>query len=196
VWLDGAAFRLGSPIASLHQGLALLTNDRKTTGLVLEMPVTRNVTLASIPRFSPNLWMQEGKESQCAEEYREALGIRCASLRQPTWALSGGNQQKVALAKCLATEPKVLLLDEPTRGVDVGAKHEIYDLMTEWTRQGIAIVLITSEMPELLALSDRILVMHRGWFTAEFSSSEATAERVLHAAMGRSEAEPESGETP
>ena len=99
--------------------------------------------------------------------------------------LSGGNQQKVALAKWLQTDPQVLLLDEPTRGVDVGAKHEVYQLMNEWTSRGIAIILITSEMPELLAMSDRIIVMHRGRITAELDRDEATADRVLEAAMGR-----------
>jgi len=99
-------------------------------------------------------------------------------------SLSGGNQQKVVMAKWIETEPKVLLLDEPTRGVDVGAKHEIYELMNKWTSEGIAIVLITSEMPELLAMSDRIIVMHRGRITAEFSRQEATQEKILNAAMG------------
>ena len=99
--------------------------------------------------------------------------------------LSGGNQQKVVLAKWLETDPRVLLLDEPTRGVDVGAKHEIYELMNQWTAQGIGILLITSEMPELLAMSDRIVVMHRGRVTARFARGEATPDRVLEAAMGK-----------
>jgi len=105
----------------------------------------------------------------------------------PVDALSGGNQQKVVIAKWIETEPTVFLLDEPTRGVDIGAKHEIYELMNQWTAQGIAIVLITSEMPELLAMSDRIIVMHRGKITAEFASSDATQERILAAAMGEKE---------
>jgi len=99
--------------------------------------------------------------------------------------LSGGNQQKVAIGKWLSTDPRIMLLDEPTRGIDVGAKHEIYQLMNEWTAKGICILLVTSEMPELLAMSDRIIVMHRGKITAEFPQGEATAERVLEAAMGR-----------
>ena len=102
----------------------------------------------------------------------------------PVDALSGGNQQKVAIAKWIETAPKILLLDEPTRGVDVGAKHEIYELMNQWTCQGIAIMLISSEMPELLAMSDRIIVMHRGQITAEFASGQATQEKILSAAMG------------
>jgi ABC-type sugar transport system ATPase subunit len=114
----------------------------------------------------------------------QSLRLRAATLDMEVAELSGGNQQKVALAKWLLTRPRLLLLDEPTRGVDVGAKREIYDLMNQWTRQGIAILLVTSEMPELLAMSDRIVVMHRGGITAEFSGGEATADQVLEAAMG------------
>jgi ABC-type sugar transport system ATPase subunit len=113
-----------------------------------------------------------------------ALRIRAASHRQEVMHLSGGNQQKVVLAKWIETAPRVLLLDEPTRGVDVGAKQEIYALMESWCAQGMAILLITSEMPELLALADRIMVMHRGRVTAELEHGEATQERILGAAMG------------
>jgi ABC-type sugar transport system ATPase subunit len=185
VWLNGKPFRPKSPGHSIRHGMALLTNDRKTSGLVLEMSVAENVTLASVPAFSPGFWMRFSREKQRAQAQREAFGIKVASLEQPVDALSGGNQQKVVLAKWLETEPKVLLLDEPTRGVDVGAKHEIYELMNRWSSEGIAILLITSEMPELLALSDRIVVMHRGRITAEFSREEATQEKVLDAAMGQ-----------
>jgi len=186
VWLDGEPFRAGSPERSIRHGLALLTNDRKTTGLVLGMSITRNITLPSLPRFSPaGGWMLPGFEQTAAETCRDRFGIRCTTLDQDVATLSGGNQQKVVLAKWLETGPKVLLLDEPTRGVDVGAKHEIYEMMNRWTEEGIAIVLITSEMPELLALSDRILVMHRGRFTAELAAAEATPEKILQAAMGQ-----------
>ena len=118
-------------------------------------------------------------------ELGRSLNLRAASLDMVVAELSGGNQQKVALAKWLQTGPRLLLLDEPTRGVDVGAKHEVYQLMNEWTSQGIAIILITSEMPELLAMSDRIVVMHRGRITAEYTRDEATADRILEAAMGK-----------
>jgi ribose transport system ATP-binding protein len=119
--------------------------------------------------------------------------LRAASLEMPVGALSGGNQQKVAIAKWLQVHPKLLLLDEPTRGIDIGAKHEIYQLMNEWTAQGIAIILITSEMPELLMLSDRIVVMHRGRCTAEFSREQATPEKILAAAMGSTSAPDAAG---
>jgi ABC-type sugar transport system ATPase subunit len=130
-----------------------------------------------VPRYSPGWWLRNRREHACALRQRKAFGIKVNQVEQPVATLSGGNQQKVVLAKWLETQPRVLLLDEPTRGVDVGAKHEIYELMNQWTQAGIAILLITSEMPELLALSDRILVMHRGRVTAELSREQASQER-------------------
>jgi ABC-type sugar transport system ATPase subunit len=185
VLLDGEPVDIRSPTDAIRRGFALLTNDRKTTGLVLEMSVARNITLASLPRLSPGLWLRQERERKHGEKRRQELGIRVVSVGQPVVSLSGGNQQKVALAKWLETEPAVLMLDEPTRGIDVGAKHEIYDLMMEWRSRGLSILLITSELPELLGLSDRILVLHEGVITAEFDHSEATQEGVLRAAMGR-----------
>jgi ribose transport system ATP-binding protein len=183
VQLEGRPFEVRSPGHSVQQGIAYLTSDRKGTGLVLSMDLARNVTLASIPAVSPGGWIRESRERRIAEEHTRALRIRGTGPAQEVSTLSGGNQQKVALAKWIETRPRVLLLDEPTRGVDVGAKHEIYELMNQWTRQGHAIVLITSEMPELLGLSDRIVAMHRGRVTAQFSRAEATQEKVLEAAM-------------
>jgi len=184
VALDGRPFRPSAPRQAIRQGVALLTNDRKGTGLVLDLSIDWNITLAALRRFSPWGWLRPRQEEQAAAAQRDALGIRCAGLRQPVGWLSGGNQQKVALAKWLETRPKVLLLDEPTRGLDVGAKHEIYELMNRWTREGMAILLITSEMPELLAMADRIIVLHRGRTTAEFPRAMATQDRILRAAMG------------
>ncbi len=185
--LCGVPYTPASPRHSIANGLALLTNDRKSTGVVLDLPVEQNVTLASVPKYSPGCWLRYAEERACALRHKDAFGIRAASVAQPVRTLSGGNQQKVVLAKWLETAPKVLLLNEPTRGVDIGAKHEIYELMNQWTAAGIAILLITSEMPELLALSYRILVMHRGRITAEFAAGQGTQEGVLQAAMGHEE---------
>jgi ABC-type sugar transport system ATPase subunit len=146
--------------------------------------VAHNITLAALKKYSPFGWLRPSGENKAAEKQREILNLKAASLNIPVDSLSGGNQQKVVMAKWIETEPKVFLLDEPTRGVDVGAKHEIYELMNKWTEEGISIILITSEMPELLAMSDRIIVMHRGRITAEFDSGQATQEKILHAAMG------------
>lgn len=185
VFLDGQPFEIRSPRHSINQGVALLTNDRKATGLVLSLSIIANATMADLPRLSPGGWLRPGREEEAARDQGRALSLRAASLDMETGTLSGGNQQKVALAKWLQTAPRVLLLDEPTRGIDVGAKFEIYQLLDKLTEQGIAILLITSELPELLALSDRILVMHRGRATGEFTRATATAERILEAAMGK-----------
>ena len=185
--LNGAPLQIASPRRAIDQGIALLTNDRKATGLVLSLSVTANATLADLPRLSPGGWRRPQRERQAAQRLGESLALRAASLDMDVDTLSGGNQQKVALAKWLQTDPQLLLLDEPTRGIDVGAKREIYALMNALTGRGIAILLITSELPELLALSDRIVVLHRGRLTAEFTHAEATPEKVLEAAMGKRE---------
>jgi ABC-type sugar transport system ATPase subunit len=184
VRLDGEPVCLTSPRDSIRYGVSLLTNDRKATGLVLSLSVIANTTLADLKRCCVAGWRLAGRERRATEEMAESLHLRAASLRMQVSELSGGNQQKVALAKWLRIQPRVLLLDEPTRGVDVGAKREIYELMNQWTRQGIAVLMVTSEMPELLAMSDRILVMHRGRMTAELTRDQATADVVLEAAMG------------
>jgi ABC-type sugar transport system ATPase subunit len=185
VLLDGKPLSLRSPAQSIADGVALLTNDRKATGLVLSLSVTANSTLAALPRLSPWGWRRPGAETMVTRKFADSFRLRAASTSMDVGALSGGNQQKVAIAKWLATDPKVLLLDEPTRGIDIGAKRDIYQLMNEWTARGITILLITSELPELLAMSDRILVLHRGRLTARLTREQASAERVLAAAMGQ-----------
>ena len=185
VKIQGENFKPVSPKKAIGRGLALLTNDRKSNGLVMEMNIVQNATLASLNRFSPGGWLRQKQEITTVSKHTESLKLKAEGLGQLVNSLSGGNQQKVVIAKWIGTEPKVLLLDEPTRGVDVGAKHEIYELMNKWTSEGIAIVLITSEMPELLAMSDRIIVMHRGRITAEFLRQDATQEKILRAAMGQ-----------
>ena len=183
-FLDGKEIHFTAPRQAIESGVALLTNDRKASGLVLSLSIIANATLAGLPGLSPAGWRRSAREREAAAKVTSLLRLRAASLDVEAGTLSGGNQQKVALAKWLQIRPRLLLLDEPTRGIDVGAKHEIYQLMEEWTAQGIAILLITSEMPELLKLSDRIMVLHRGNFAAEFSRETATAEAVLAAAMG------------
>ena len=185
VWIEGQPVRIDRPVHAIQQGMALLTNDRKATGLILPMSIIANITLAKLRAFSTAGWRRGARELQAARDSARALCLRANSLDMEVGKLSGGNQQKVVLAKWMQLNPRVLLLDEPTRGVDVGAKHEVYELMNQWTARGIAIILITSEMPELLAMSDRILVMHRGRITAEFSGPLATPQAILNAAMGR-----------
>ena len=183
--LGGRPLALRSPRESVARGLLLLTSDRKGTGLAPDLSVTHNVSLASLPRLSNRAgWVWRRREEEAVAKLARDFRLDAPSLAAPVRKLSGGNQQKAYLARCLLPEPRVLLLDEPTRGIDVGAKADIYELMRGWVARGIAILLITSEMEELLALSDRVLVMHRGRVAAEFAGADATKEKVLAAAMG------------
>ncbi len=183
--VGGAPHAMRAPRESVARGLMLLTADRKGTGLAPDLSVTHNVSLASLPRLSTRLgWMRRRRERDAVAALARDFRLEAPSLDAPVRALSGGNQQKAYLARCLLAEPRVLLLDEPTRGIDVAAKADIYELMRGWVARGIAILLITSEMEELLALSDRILVLHRGRVAAELAGAAATKERVLAAAMG------------
>jgi ABC-type sugar transport system ATPase subunit len=190
VRLEGGTYAPRSPRRALARGLALVTADRQGTGLVPSLSVERNITLAALPRFSPFGVLRPPAERAAAAAQVAALQVKLATITQEAGTLSGGNQQKVALAKGLETRPRVLLLEEPTRGVDVGAKHEIYELMNRWSAAGMAILLISTELPELLGVADRILVLHRGELTAEFPRAEATAEKILAAAMGGAEPVP------
>ena len=183
------SLRIRSPQRAIQSGMALLTNDRKATGLILPMSIVANATLADLPNLTWGGWRRPRRECAVTAAVTEQLNLKATSLDAAVATLSGGTQQKVVFAKWLQTRPLVLLLDEPTRGIDVGAKREIYALMNQWTEKGIAIILISSEMPELLAMSDRIVVMHRGRITAEMAAKEATADRVLEAAMGHGEKE-------
>ncbi len=175
----------GEPRESIAKGIALLTADRKTDGLVMPLSLCANMTLASLRRFAPRGWRDRAGERAAAEEYFRAFSVRAESIDQEAGDLSGGNQQKVALAKWLMTKPRVLLLNDPTRGIDIGAKQEIYRLMNEWTAHGMGILLVSSDLPELLALSDRIVALHRGRVTARFDDNKASAAEVIAAAMGR-----------
>lgn len=183
VQVAGQTVVITSPAQAMALGVALLTDDRKATGLVLPMSVLHNMTLASLDRVVRGGVIRRSRELQLSLPLVQNLAIRTRSLDVEVSSLSGGNQQKVALAKWLMTQPKVLLLDEPTRGIDVGAKTEIYHLMNRLTAEGKGILLITSELPELLAMADRIVVLHRGRVTAELSGPEATQERVMAAAV-------------
>ncbi|NDA67207.1 MAG: sugar ABC transporter ATP-binding protein, partial [Verrucomicrobia bacterium] len=165
-------------------GLALVPEDRKKQGVVLEMPVRENVSLASLRRDQRNGFLNQRREVELSAEMIGAMRIKTPSDRQVVQFLSGGNQQKVVLGKWLAIQPRVLFLDEPTRGIDVGAKQEIYKLMEELARKGVAILFVSSEMEEVLGMSDRVLVMHEGRLTGELQRSELSEEAVMHLATG------------
>jgi ribose transport system ATP-binding protein len=184
VFLKGRRQQVTSPRRAINLGLGFLTEDRKSQGLVLPLSVQENVCLPSVERFSRLGVMRPDEEAQAAGRYIRDLRIKATGPRHKVVYLSGGNQQKVVLAKWLCARGDILIFDEPTRGIDVGAKAEIYQLMNQLTAAGAAIIMISSELPEILGMSDRILVMHRGRVSGEFAAAEATQERVLRRALG------------
>ncbi|MFM1654663.1 sugar ABC transporter ATP-binding protein [Brevibacillus sp. B_LB10_24] len=184
IYLDGEEVRIASPSDAISAGIALITEDRKGEGLILSQSVRENLSLPNLSSLSALRVVNRGKESELADVTIKKLLIKTAGMEQTVGSLSGGNQQKVVIGKWLAAKPKVLILDEPTRGVDIGAKKEIYDVMNKLAQEGVAIIMISSEMPEVLGMSDRILVMHEGRITGEFSREEATQEKIMHAAAG------------
>ena len=180
----GRPVRVDSPLTASKLGLAFLTEDRKALGLFQIRPVSDNIILAAIRRLFPRFWIDAKRERAVAQDFVTRLRIQTPSLSQLVQYLSGGNQQKVVLAKWLATHAKLFILDEPTRGIDVGAKLEIHRLMDELVAQGTPIVMISSEMPEILGMSDRIYVMKDGRIGGEFAHHEASQERILKCAVG------------
>jgi ribose transport system ATP-binding protein len=181
--MEGKQVPIHSARAAIQAGLALVPEDRKQQGLVLGMSVRHSISLASIRQVESFGFLSPRREQALACDYIGRLNIKTPSDRQAVQNLSGGNQQKVVLAKWLATRPRVLLLDEPTRGIDIHAKSEIYRLIGELAQSGMAILMVSSELPEIMALSDRILVLSEGCLTAEMTRSEATEERLLQAAL-------------
>lgn len=188
VALAGQPFNAHTPAAAIAAGLALVSEDRKRYGLILADSIGANLSLSSIHRLRRGPLIDEEKETAANRRFFSALRVKAPSLETPVGTLSGGNQQKVVLGKVMMTEPKIIFLDEPTRGIDVGAKLEVYELINTLTDAGCAVVLVSSELPELLGLSDRILMLHAGRIGGEFTRATATPENLLAAAMGRTAA--------
>jgi len=184
IYLDGQSVEVRSPQDAIRQGIGLLTEDRKNQGLVLGMTVRENTTLSNLSSLVRGLFVDRKRERAVAEQYVRELQIKTPSIEQVAQNLSGGNQQKGVLAKWLFTQSKVLIFDEPTRGIDVGAKAEIFKLMNDLVRRGVAILMISSELPEVLGMCDRILVMHEGRLGGELTRAEATQEKVMRLATG------------
>jgi ABC-type sugar transport system ATPase subunit len=180
--LRGQAVRFRHPAQARRAGVAMVTEDRKRLGLFSQMTVKENITITQLSQLATAGFIRSRRELASAESVVQRLGIRTAGLHVPITSLSGGNQQKCLIGRWLLTRPDVLLLDDPTRGVDVGAKAELYQLMDQWAREGMAIILTSSELPELLTLCDRILVLAEGRITAEFSRQEATEQKIMEAA--------------
>jgi inositol transport system ATP-binding protein len=184
VLLDGQPLRVKGPADAIAKGIAMVSEDRKAEGLVLCRSVLENISLANLQKFAPSLFMDLKKEAAEGQRMRGLLQIKTANLATTVDTLSGGNQQKIVIAKWLLGDLKVLILDEPTRGIDVGSKSEIHKLMTQFAQQGLAIVMISSELPEVMGMSDRIVVMQEGRIKGELARKDATQERVMSLATG------------
>ncbi|AXS42720.1 multiple monosaccharide ABC transporter ATP-binding protein [Breoghania sp. L-A4] len=179
VRINGAPANVSTIPQAIAAGLAYATEDRKTYGLILDDTIARNVTLANLGGVSANGVVDEHRQTAVAEEYRRKINIKCSSVAQKTLNLSGGNQQKVVLAKWLYADPSILILDEPTRGIDVGAKFEIYTVIRDLAASGKSIIVISSELPELLGICDRLYVMNEGRLIGELTAGEASQERIM-----------------
>jgi rhamnose transport system ATP-binding protein len=188
---DGGEIRLQeksvsikSPAEAIELGIAYLPEDRRRHGVVLDMPIDANITLASLKKLARPFSFDFGKERSIATDYVHRFAIKTPAIFSPVTTLSGGNQQKVALSRWLETRPRVLILDEPTQGIDVGAKAEIHSLMGDLAEQGTAILMISSELPEVLGMSDRIVVMRGGTIAGILDRSDATQHNIMSLALG------------
>lgn len=182
--LNGKTITINSPIDSIKYGIGLLPEDRKQQGLVLDQSIKYNVTLANLSHLTRKMFIDNRQEKNEVEDYIEKLAVKTPSQSIQVRNLSGGNQQKVVLAKWLFTDSDILIFDEPTRGIDVGAKFEIHSLMNELTKEGKSIIIISSELPEIIGMSDRVIVIHQGRITGEFKKEEFSQEKIMKSAAG------------
>lgn len=182
--VEGRQVSINSPSEAIKQGIGFVTEDRKRFGLILDQTISNNMTLAGLKQIGGAFLTHQMRENAASQKSMHDLRVKANSPTTVTATLSGGNQQKVVLGKWLLTNPKILFLDEPTRGIDVGAKQEIYAYINNLAKSGLAIVMVSSELPEVLGLSDRIMVLHEGRLTGEFTKAEATPEKVMAAATG------------
>ncbi len=187
IYVDGQKVTIRSPRDAIRSGIALLTEDRKQQGLLLHLTARENITISVLDRFARGPLIDRAREAALASRFVQEMAIRVSSLEQIVRNLSGGNQQKVVFSKWIATRPRVLMFDEPTRGIDVGAKVEIYRLINDFVARGGAVVMVSSELPEILGMSDRIMVVHRGRVTGFLNREEATQERIMELATGYSD---------
>jgi inositol transport system ATP-binding protein len=184
ITIDGKPVSITQPKDAIAANMALLTEDRKLTGIMGVLSVRDNMVMAALPKYSPRGFLMRGRIEKDCQSQREALALKTPSLDQLIQNLSGGNQQKVLISRWLLTQPDILMIDEPTRGIDVGAKSEIHRLMSMLAQQGKAIIMVSSEMPEVLGMSDRVVVMHEGSISGVVDRADATQERIMQLATG------------
>jgi rhamnose transport system ATP-binding protein len=187
VEIEGRRLPSASPTAAMDAGIALVPEDRRQQGLVMDFSIERNIALASLDQVRRGGLIPHGAERRFARDWALRLQLKYGRLTNPVWTLSGGNQQKAVLAKWLARKPRLLIVDEPTRGIDVGTKAEVHRLLSELAAQGVAVLMISSELPEVLGMADRVVVLFEGRVTGEFTGAEATEDAIMHAATGIAE---------
>src|SRR5690606_6678590 len=185
VWLHGEPLLPDSPQTALKKGIGYVSEDRKTLGLITQLSILKNISLSSIGRYSTYGFVNEKNEKNAVTKLAQQLRIKASSLDQRVETLSGGNQQKVAIAKVLMAKPKVIILDEPTRGIDIGAKIEVYQLIRQLACEGLWVILISSELPEITGLCDRVLVLSQGKQTALLNRSQISPEKIMYHAVPR-----------
>jgi ribose transport system ATP-binding protein len=186
--MAGKTFRPRHPADSVKEGIFLVPEDRKAMGVLLDLPILENISLPNLPAYASNFIVSRPKETATAQAQRHNLGIKTPNVLTRTGALSGGNQQKVVLGKWLAMSPKVMIFDEPTRGIDVGAKAEIYRLMRDLADRGVALLMISSDMEEVIGVSDRVAVMHEGHIAGIVEGEALNQENIMRLAVGRAPA--------
>ena len=184
ITVNGLGLNVGSPSAAMNEGIALVPEDRRQQGLFMPTSIAKNAAITMLSSLRKGFLLRASAERKIAEEWTKILQTKYASIDDPVERLSGGNQQKVVLAKWLATNPRLLIVDEPTRGIDVGTKSEVHKLLSQKAQEGLAVLMISSELPEVLGMADRVLVMREGHIVRELSRSEANSENVIAAATG------------
>jgi rhamnose transport system ATP-binding protein len=182
--IDGEISIIRSPADAISNGLAYVPEDRGKQGAVIGLPIFQNVTLPSLSKTSRNGFLRLAKEFALAAEYTKRLDLRAAALDQDVGELSGGNQQKVVIAKWLATKPKVIILDEPTKGIDIGSKAAVHEFMADLAAQGLSVIMVSSEIPEIVGMSDRVIVMREGRMVAELEGDQINPDRLVRYAVG------------
>lgn len=182
--LNGKAVQFHQPADAIRAGIVCVPEERQKQGAIIALPIAQNISLPQLSRLNPNGVLHDDREWQLADEYARRLQVKAFSWKQPVETLSGGNQQKVVIGKWLATHPDVIILDEPTKGIDIGSKAAVHQFMSELVGQGLAVIMVSSELPEVMGMADRIVVMHEGRMVAEYAAGEATAEIIVSAASG------------
>ncbi|HBQ0675919.1 TPA: sugar ABC transporter ATP-binding protein [Klebsiella pneumoniae] len=182
--LNGRTMRFHQPADAIRAGIVCVPEERQKQGAIIALPIAQNISLPQLSKLNPNGILNDAREWRLADEYASRLQVKAFSWRQPVETLSGGNQQKVVIGKWLATQPEVIILDEPTKGIDIGSKAAVHQFMSELVSQGLAVIMVSSELPEVMGMADRIIVMHEGLMVAEYRAGEATAETIVSAASG------------